>query len=162
MRTVIAALALAPLLAAAQTFAGTKPETSAQPLQSAAAPIGAGNLAQLLIALLIVAALLKLALPRIAHKLSKRISPALGSSLKIEESASFAGGSLYVVSVRDRALLLSASPAGIQMLCDLTPPANAPPEAPTFSEMLAEASDAAPSNPDVNEEALNRIQRLLG
>ncbi|MCO5297977.1 MAG: flagellar biosynthetic protein FliO [Fimbriimonadaceae bacterium] len=152
---------------------GTKPD----PLTSAAASSGGGlglmALVQMLIALGIVLAVVKWALPRFASSFNKRLAPGVGSPIKIEESAAFAGGNLYVVSVRGRDLLLASSQAGVSCLADLTP-AETRPEAPAFGDLL-ERAQRTPSraaiavdeptpepDPSAIAEALSRLDRLAG
>ena len=94
---------------------------------------------QMLLALGIVFALLKFALPRVANKLNKRLVTGLNSTIRIEESANFAGGSLYIVNAREKTLLLSVGTNGVSCVADLTP-ATKPKEAPLFSEVLDRAS----------------------
>lgn len=152
---------------------GTKPD----PLTGAAASSGGGvglmALVQMLVALGIVLAVVKWALPRFASSFNKRLSPGVGSAIRIEESAAFAGGNLYLVSVRGRDLLLSSSQSGVACLADLTPdtPRAA---APDFDEVLerakrapahaAVAVDEAADAPDPSAiaEALSRLDRLAG
>lgn len=104
---------------------------------------GIMQLLQLVIAVGIVLVLLKWLLPKILSKFNKRIHTSLGSSIKIEESASFAGGMLYVVSARNKQLLLCAGQQGVTFLADLTPSQNKEPEQDAFFELL----DAAQTKP---------------
>jgi len=92
---------------------------------------------QLILALGIVAALLKFVLPRFFPSLKNRVQTSLGSTIKIEETATFPGGNLLVVKVRDKSVLIGATPQSISFLADLTPTSEEPK---AFFEMV----DAAP------------------
>ena len=136
---------------------------------SASGSSGVGFMA--LVQMLVV---VKYALPKFASTFNRRLATGTGSSIKIEESAAFAGGNLYVVSVRGKELLLSASASGVVCLADL---AQGPgkPEVPGFSDLL-EAAQAAPptraavrvdppedtSSGDRIADALKRLERLAG
>ena len=99
------------------------------------------------------------------------------SSLKIEESANFAGGSLYVVRARRKTLLLGVTGTAVSCLADLTEEEDAQPLPPTFNEILVEAEVNGPEFETVEESAapvaerpphdelervLSRLQRLSG
>lgn len=108
-----------------QGFPGAKPD-----LVNSAAPNGGSGLGALfnvLLALGIVYGLLRYAMPKVMARLNKRLVTGTGSAIRIEESASFAGGSLYVVSARGKSMLLSVGAQGVRCLADLT-------EAPKASE----------------------------
>ncbi len=141
---------------------------------SGSSGVGFMALVQMLVALAIVLVVVKYALPKFASTFNRRLATGTGSSIKIEESAAFAGGNLYVVSVRGKELLLSASASGVVCLADL---AQGPgkPEVPGFSDLL-EAAQAAPptraavrvdppedtSSGDRIADALKRLERLAG
>lgn len=136
------------------------------------APTSGVPILQMFISLAIVLGLLKFVLPKIAGKLNKKLVTPLNSGIKIEESAHFAGGALYIVSARGKSLLLSVGTSGVQCLTDLTE-ANPAKQEPLFMEVLKEEVDR-PSVPDmaiVNDEpidrkkaqeALARLERLVG
>jgi hypothetical protein len=100
-------------------FAGTKTGGD-YGATTASSGVGFGALVQMVVALVIVAVLLRTVLPKIAGKLTKKLVAPTTSGLVIEESAQFAGGNLYVVSVRGKTMLLSATTQGVQHLADLT------------------------------------------
>lgn len=160
MRRIMSVSFLMPVLVSAQQF-GTKKDALAT------APAGGSTampLFQMLLALGIVFALLKFGLPKLASKLNKRLVTGVNSSIRIEESANFAGGSLYIVGARDRTLLLSVGTNGVSCVADLTPVERAP-EPPLFSEVLDKAVVAEPQpsdEPDPVEvrRALDRLARL--
>ncbi len=152
---------------AQSTFAGTKPDlTVGTPSQ--ATQVGGGSFFQLLFALGVVFLLLKFALPKVATKLNKRLVTTVNGGISVEESAQFAGGSLYVVNARGKALLLSVSASGVTCLADLT---KANTEQPLFADILgqhaqqpaqSEAQFIEPvfeSEPDP-QAVLDRLQRL--
>lgn len=152
---------LVPVLSSAQQF-GTKKDA----LVSASGQAGSAlPLFQMLLALGIVFALLKFGLPRVASKLNKKLVTGVNSSIRIEESANFAGGSLYIVTAKDRTLLLSVGTNGVSLVSDLTPASRAP-EPPLFSEILAQSPGLPPQEePEVPEgpapeDVLRALERL--
>ena len=96
---------------------------------------GGGSLLQMIIAVVVVFALMKFLLPKLVAKFGGKLSTNIGSSIKIEESASFGGGTLYLVSVKDKSLLLGVNGTTISTLADLGP-VNKPDPGPTFMEYL--------------------------
>lgn len=176
----VAASTLSAVALAGDALSGMKSD----PIATNASATGSGGvglmaLVQMLVALAIVLAVVKYALPKFASTFNKRLATGTGSSIKIEESAAFAGGNLYVVSVRGKELLLSASASGVACLADLTEGPTAP-EAPGFLDVL-EAAQAAPptraavdmpsaveigaaeiSSGDRIADALKRLERLAG
>ncbi|MEQ1933131.1 MAG: hypothetical protein ABL962_04535 [Fimbriimonadaceae bacterium] len=160
-------LVFLPGLASAQSL-GTKADFAGKTATST----GPGPFIQMILALGVVLLLLKFALPKLAGKLHKKIVTPLNSSLKIEESAQFAGGALYVVSARNKAMLLSVSSTGVQYLADLTD-GQPKPEPPLFMEVLQQEVERpeVPVMAIVNDdnidrhraqEALSRLARLVG
>ena len=112
-----------------------------------ASPVGVGPVVQLLLALLIVGAGIRFALPAVVRRFGGRLSTEAGGTIRIEESASFPGGRLYVVEARGRVLLLGTTPQNVSMLADLTEN--------DFSEALAGAA------PDPFAQ-LARLEKLSG
>lgn len=135
------------------------------------AGLGGMQLLQMIVAIAIVVGLLKWLLPKVLLRLNKRIGTGVGSSIEIEESATFAGGNLIVVKARGKTLLLCVSNSGVSCLADLTAAAPTP-DPPAFFELLDEASASEPvprqavveSEPAVSaseiEAALGRLARL--
>lgn len=136
--------------------------TKASPITTSSAPGGMGvmPLVQMAIALGVVLFLLKFILPRIVGKMNKKLITSATSMLKVEESATFAGGTLYIVRARSKTLLLSVSTQGVNCLADITEEDAKPEEKTAFEEII----DSAPGDrlPDtaVIEQALNRLERL--
>ena len=113
------------------------------------------DLVQMVVALSIVAALVKWVLPKIIGRLGRRISTPVGSSIRLEESASFGGGQLQIVTVRGKSLLLCVATTGVSCLADLTNTnecANA--EAPVFFDILdkADPTNAVVTTSELEEE----------
>jgi flagellar biogenesis protein FliO len=110
-------------------------------------------------------------MPKLMGKMNKRLVTSAGSDIRIEESASFAGGSLYVVSARGKTLLLSVNAQGVQCLSDLSE-ARPEPLAPTFGELVEAqlqrtTQESEPAGPTADPEpedgvtaALRRLERL--
>lgn len=114
--------ALVPVIGFAQekTFAGTKKDIIAAPLSGGATTMGVMQLVQMLFAIGIVFVLIKYLLPKIATRVGKKLNTKLGAGIKVEETASFGGGMLYIVEARGHTLLLSVGAQGVSCLADLT------------------------------------------
>lgn len=156
-------------------FLGTKDDVvktgAANPSTGSA---GLMPLVQMAVVAGIAMLVLKVVIPKLTARFNRRISTTVGAGIRIEESATFAGGSLYVVSARNRTLLLSASGQGVSCLADLTDPAPKA-EQPLFVDFLNEATrksdaparavaqistpDSAPDAGTV-EAALRRVREL--
>lgn len=137
---------LTPFAFAKDGILGTKSD-SVSPLQGPSS--SGGSLLQMIIAVLVVFGLMKYFLPKMMAKFGGKLSTTVGSSIKIEESASFQGGTLYLVNVKDRSLLLGVSGTSITTLADLGH-APKPNPGPTFMEML----DVADQTRAINTEPL--------
>ncbi len=120
---------------ASPTTGGVTPDSSG---------VGFMPFMQMILALGVVLLLLKFVMPKLVTKLNKKIVSKDGSSLQIEESAAFAGGSLYIVRAKGKTLLLSASNTGVSCLADLT--GSAAPELPSFQEIV-EKEQSGPLQP---------------
>jgi flagellar biogenesis protein FliO len=114
---------------------GTKQDPIPSAPVAGAPNMGYMPMLQMLLALGIVLVLIKFVLPKFMGKLSKKFVAKSGGGILIEDTASFAGGQLYVVSVRGKSLLLSASQSGVSCLADLTE-ARPRAEQPLFMDML--------------------------
>ncbi len=122
-----------------QPLQGLKPDLTGPLPQAEPSPSPGFYLLQMAIVLLVVVGLLKWAMPKWLTRLKGKLNVSADSSIKIEESATFASGMLYVVSVREKTLLLSVSNQGITCLMDLTPGVTQKrneSELPAFFEML--------------------------
>ncbi len=124
---------------AAGQLQGLKPDLTGPLPQTESSPAPGFYLLQMVIVLLIVVGLLKWVMPKWLARLKGKLSVSENSSIKVEESAAFASGMLYVVSVREKTLLLSASNQGVTCLADLTPcvaQKRKEPDPPAFFEIL--------------------------
>lgn len=162
-------LCLAGLAGAQDGLLGTKASAIAAPTSSGGG-MGVMPLIQMALALGVVMLLLKFVLPRMVGKMNKKLTTNTTGGLQIEESATFAGGTLYVVRARTKTLLLSVSTQGVNCLADITEPEvktepdfedlvqQAPGDkAPVVEEPIVEAPQSA-----VIETALERLARLAG
>jgi flagellar biogenesis protein FliO len=130
---------------------GTRPS----PAAFDASPVGAGPVVQLLLALALVGAGIKWALPAIVKRFGGRISTEIGGTIRIEESAAFPGGRLYVVEARGRTLLLGTTAQSVACLADLT--------VTDFAEALATVEAPSKSVDPYDPQAqLARLERLAG
>ena len=91
----------------------------------------------MILALAIVAFLLKWVLPRIAGKITKKLVTSPDGGIHVEESAQFAGGSLYIISARGKSLLVSVAGTNVSTLSDLSQPTRS--QLDPFELALAEA-----------------------
>lgn len=123
-------------LAQQTSFPGTKKDILSAPTAGGSGSLGVLQLVQLLIALGIVFVVVRYLLPKLAARMGKRLNTKLGSDIKIEESASFAGGMLYIVQARGRSLLISVGAQGVTCLADLTEKPKAEEPFETFKEMV--------------------------
>lgn len=114
-----------------------------------------GNLLQMIIAVLVVFGLMKYFLPKMVAKFGGKLNPGIGSAIKIEESASFQGGNLYLVSVKDRSILIGVAGTSITTLADLGSN-NKPDPGPTFMEYL----DVADTTKAVNTQPIVEIEEV--
>ena len=174
----ISTLTLVSLLAASawadDGLLGTKGDT-ASALQGPTS--SGGSLLQMIIAVLVVFGLMKFFLPKMVAKFGGKLSVGIGSSIKIEESASFQGGTLYLVNVKNRSLLLGVAGTSITTLADLGS-TNKSDLGPTFMEILDVADETKAINTEPIEElatpefavvetgsqakdALQRLQKLM-
>ncbi len=168
---VAAALVLGTLAQAQDKAAPvTKPDISLPKGESLAPGFGFAPMLQMAVAVILVVVALKFLLPKLMPMLSRRMTTGLNSSIRIEESAAFAGGNLYVVTARDRTLLVAIGSQGATCLADLTPNAQEP-DKKAFFEMVDEAMkapkpQAAPAraavelDPEIARERLERLKRL--
>jgi flagellar biogenesis protein FliO len=143
---------------AADGVLGTKSDT-VSPLQGPSA--SGGSLLQMVIAVLVVFGLMKYFLPKMMAKFGGKLNPGIGSSIKIEESASFQGGTLYLVTVKDRSLLLGVSGTNLSTLADLGT-VSKPDPGPTFMEILDVADESKAFNTEPIVEAENAREVSMG
>lgn len=86
-------------------------------------PVGASNLLQMVTALGIVLVILRYGLPKLMKWGAKAgFGSKLDGEIRILETRAITGGSVHLIRVRGRLLLLSSTAQGIQLLTDLTEP----------------------------------------
>ena len=145
--------------AAQDTVAGTKRDIVVSTPPSSG--VSGMDLVQMVVALAIVFALLKWALPKVVSKMNKKLTTKDGSSIHVEESASFGGGNLQIVTARGRTLLLCVAQNGVTMLADLTDSQqDRKPEEPAFFELVDKA--VVETDDERDRVALDRLTRLTG
>jgi flagellar biogenesis protein FliO len=179
MRSFFAAILLIPSLAwAGEGVLGTKSGSGVAAASNTGTP-GLMSLIQMLFAVGIVMVILKFALPKLMGKMGSGLATKLNGGIQIEESANFAGGSLYVVTVRNKSLLLGVSGTNINCLADLGT-ATKPDPGPTFQEFVEESAgdlqrsvamakavvtveeEVEVKDQTDPQEALKRLARLMG
>jgi flagellar biogenesis protein FliO len=117
----------------------------------------------MLVAVAIVAVLIRYGVPKLLSKWNRTLSPSLNGGIRVIESAQFAAGMLYLVEARGKTLLLSVSGTQVVCLADLTGAES--PAPPTFGEMLKDAAPKAAVLADTvpaSDEILRRLDRLTG
>lgn len=88
---------------------------------TATSPVEATNLIQMVIALGIVLVILRYGLPKLLKWGAKAgLGSKLDGEIRILETRAITGGSVHLVRVRGRLLLLGSTAQGIQLLADLT------------------------------------------
>jgi hypothetical protein len=160
-RLLVIAASIPSLALAGDGFLGTKVSPSTGFDSGASTPVGVGAVAQLAIALGVVLLLVRYVLPKALTKVNKKLVTNISGGIQIEESASFAGGNLYVVRARGKTLLLSAASTGVTCLADLTETEKAAPDLPTFGEMLETAPSYAPVYTTEYEDPADPVQAAL-
>ena len=135
--------------------------TKASPISSSAGSGGFGvmPLVQMGIALAVVLGLLKFVLPKLVGKMNKKIVTTANGGIHIEESANFAGGSLYIVRARSKSLLICASGQGVTCLAELTETPE-PPQKTDFESIIDNEPGEKLPDHAVVEQALARLERL--
>ncbi|MBS1705881.1 MAG: flagellar biosynthetic protein FliO [Armatimonadetes bacterium] len=125
--------------------AGTKPDITLPNSSGFQAPgIGFSQIFQMILAVGIVIALIKFAVPKLAPALTKKFQSGSTAEIKVVESTNFAGGMLHLVTVRGKSILLGSNQQGIQMLADVTGDSKTEQvEEKAFFEMVDEAGRAA-------------------
>lgn len=135
------------LLASASAFAGegllgTKTSAPISSMDAGSGPSAGGSLVQTVLAVIVVGALLKFALPALMKRFGAPLSASSGHNLKIEESAGFPGGHLHVVRAGGKRLLVGTTSGSVALLSDLTEAPAA--DVPLFSEMVESAPAFSP------------------
>lgn len=152
MKRLASLLAVLPTLAlAGEGMLGTKTSGALSRAEVGAGPSTSGTLIQTVLAILIVGALLKFALPAMLRKFGAPLGTSSGHNLKIEESAGFPGGHLHVVRAGGKRLLIGTTSGSVALLSDLTEAKG--PELPLFSDMVESA-------PAFSPELIQRLDHL--
>lgn len=144
--------------------------------------VGGWDMVQMLVALAIVFFLLKWALPKVVARMHKKGISSSDGSISVEESATFGGGNLQIVSARGKTLLLCVSQSGVTCLADLTKievpqMTETKIEEPAFFELVDQASEkdeetlravveieepVTAVDQDETQAVLARLERLTG
>jgi flagellar biogenesis protein FliO len=166
----IAQFSFATVMAQATGTFGTKRDVITASSSTPSAPPTGMALVQLLLVLIVVVFLFKWALPKAMSKFNRTLSPRFDGKLRVLDTIPFASGSLQVVEVCDRRLLLSVHSMGVSCLADLTPgqEKSAPTESPqAFFELVD--SLTTQSEEDLRDRAINteapaptRVERAYG
>ena len=151
-------LVLSQLAIGQDALAGMKEDVIATPTSSPSAS-SSPPLLQLGLIVAVLFVLIKFVLPKVLLKFTNRLSPGLGSSIKVEESATIGTGGAYVVEVRGRTLLIGASSTGgLSLLCDLS---SKEVEPPPFFEVLNQAVVEIPAGNEAPRIG-DRLKEMLG
>lgn len=121
---------------------GTKKDLVEPKASAPNAPaLGGMQILQMAIAIAIVFAILKFGLPKMMEKFGKKISTSLNSAIDLQEAASFGAGSLQVITVRGKTLLLGVTPTGITCLADLSDTESVAANTPAFFDLVDQAKN---------------------
>ena len=156
----VALFVLVTMSSAQSNVLGTKADIVKHVPTSSA--VGVWDVVQMIVALAIVFALLKWALPKVVAKMNRRMGGSSSETIKLEESAMLGGCQLQIVTVRGRTLLLGASQAGVNYLADLSE-RTAERDEPAFFELVDQATEADVTVDFVSESdriAHERLSRL--
>ncbi len=132
-------------------IAGTDPlGTKADILTTSTSSPATGNsvwsILQTVLVLGVVLFVLKVFGPKLIAKFSRKLVIHTTGLIKVEESATFAGGSLYVVEARGKSLLLCVGANGVTCLSELQ--SNTKTDAqPLFMEMIDQEIEAQVAKP---------------
>lgn len=136
---------------------GTKTDPVSAPARFDAGGPGLMTLLQTVLVLGAVLFLLKTFLPKILLKFNKGLKTTLDGEIRVKESATFAGGSLFVVEARAKALLVSVGANGVTCLAELETSAKGS-EQPLFMELVEEHTRMQASSPNVPTHAVVSIE----
>lgn len=121
---------------------GTKPDVVTPPPTGNGPVVGGADFLQMGVAMVVVFLLLKFALPKVMNKLGGRVKSSTTGGIVVEESTPFGGGSLQVVTIRGRTLLIAVTTQGASCLADLTARDEAPvDDRPAFFDVLDAQTD---------------------
>jgi flagellar biogenesis protein FliO len=148
MKRLLSLIALAPTAVFAQAF-GTKKDLPTSAGAASGPAVQGMDILQMLLALAVVGILLKWGLPKLLGKFNGWKSSQNKSGMTITESIAVGAGTVQIVEVRGRTLLLGATPTQINFLADLTvsAPVETEEEIPAFFDILDEEME----NPSVSD-----------
>lgn len=176
---------LASLLASLAPIAWSAPGGPLEGTKSSPIPAPAGAamptlpLMQTLVALAIVAALIKWVLPKCASWLTRRTSGTTGSGIRIESTATVGTATLHVVHAGARRVLIGVTSQSVNALAEWEDEPSSSGE-PVFLDVLDAAVESAPTRAVIEpasprkkpiarlktqeevEDALQRLRRLAG
>lgn len=159
MKRLLSLIALAPTAVFAQQF-GTKKDLATSATATGSGPAVQGmDILQMLLALVVVGVLLKWGLPKLMGKFNGWKTSQNKTGMAIKESIAVGAGTVQIVEVRGRTLLLGATPTQINFLADLTDPApvEAEEETPAFFDILDEQMEN-PTRDDLTHPAFAIIE----
>lgn len=133
------------------SIAGTDPlGTKADLLTAATSSQSCGNsvwsILQTVLVLGVVLFALKVFGPKLITKFSRKLVTQTAGQIKIEESATFAGGSLYVIEARGKSLLLCVGANGVTCLSELESKPQTDVQ-PLFMEIVDQEIESQVTNP---------------
>lgn len=127
-----------------------------------ASPVGATNLIQMVIALGIVLVILRYGLPKLLKWGAKTgLGSKLDGEIRILETRAITGGSVHLIRVRGRLLLLSSTAQGIQLLADLTNPQEPAPSEPSEFDRWLRQSERSNTTAAVESDERAGVQQGL-
>ncbi len=145
----------------AKTALDSTKQDAANSISKASSPAPWMPLVQLAFTIAILYGFIRFVGPKILSKIGGKLNPKADSLLLVEESATLAQGSLYVVSIYGQQYLVGAANSGINCLANLTEARMAFQQEQDFFETLDEKVEEAPETwPIDNEMAQIMAQRL--
>jgi len=159
------------LMLSVTAFAKTALESTKQDAvntTSASSPAPWMPMVQLAITIAVVYCFIRFAGPKLLSKVGGKLNPKQDSLLQIQESATLAQGSLYVVSIYGQQYLVGAANSGINCLANLTEARMAFDSEQVFFEKLDDQIKEAPEEWHISNEiaevtatSLDEISRQL-
>ena len=125
------------------------------PFSGTSGSIGIGPLFQMLLALGIVVALIKFAIPKLLKRVAKKKVSEVLPAINVIETATVGAGQIHIIDVRGRTLLLGSTAQSLSLVADLTDEASTATGFPTFS--MTSPYDTPGTSFD---EMLSRLNRL--
>lgn len=137
-----------------KTLAGTKKDIVLPSAGGSGPIVDFRGVFQLVVAVGIVLVLLKFGLPWIVKVFGAKNGATSGDQINVKGTVAFGAGTLGIVEVHGKSLLVSATQTSINLVCDLGSPTAEQPAAsqePAFFEVLDQAANQTVARPVQNQ-----------